>query len=595
MDRRSLFRMGGGGLVLGSAYLLSACQSPAPASPTAGSPSATSSSSSGASSSATSSSSVSSSTSGAAAAVAKPAPTALGLPSYIPLTNAPKPDLPSPNLAQFVEDGFLNYPANPVKALSAEAPGAGGPLDLFVTSFFPVPTPFDQNPAWQEMNRQLNANVRFNIVASADYNLKLATLMAGNDLPDIISLFPGLNAAPSIPQFLEAQSADLTPYLAGDAIKDYPNLANIPTAVWRNANTLINGRIRLVPIPRPLFATGSVLFYNKGVWDAELGADYTPKNADDFKRVLTQLNRPAENRYAIAVTSAGVGIAGFSQIFNAPNMWRLDNGKLIKDRETEEYKAAVGFIRDLYVGGLLHPNTIGSYQNQIQAARSDFIAGRFIVHMDGVGNAWADFWQRGLRNTPPVDSRPITPFPAYDGGRPAHHLTNGATAVNALKKASPDRVKEILRIMNWLAAPFGSQEDLLMYYGVKDVDYTLDAQHNPLPTPQGVPDASNVPWRFIARGVQVLYNPGIPDYARIQQAAESRWAPVGVFDATLGYYSATAFSKTRSLDLTFTDGLTDIVAGRRPFSDYDQLVKDWQSAGGEQMRSEFLDSMAKAA
>jgi putative aldouronate transport system substrate-binding protein len=531
-----------------------------------------------------------------------PAPTvppgpaaAQGFPSYVPLQSGPRPDLPSPNPTQFVEDGFVNYPANPAKALPAEPPGQGNTLDLFVTSFFPVPSPFEQNKAWQEMNRQLNQTVRFNIVPSSDYNVKLATLMAGNDLPDVISLFPGLNAAPSIPEFLQARCADLTPFLAGDAIKAYPNLANIPTAVWQKANTQIDGHMWLTPIPRPLFATGSVLFYNKGVWDQEIGPDYTPRNADDFKRVLTQLNRPAENRYAIAVSASGFGMLGFSQIFGAPNSWRLDEGKLIKDREAEEYKAAVGWVRDLYTAGLFHPNTVGSYLNQVQATRSDFIAGRFMVHMDGVGNAWADFWQRGLRANPVVDSRPITPFPAYDGGRPAHYLTNGATSVNALRKATPERIREILRIMNWLAAPFGSAEDQLTYYGIEGIDFNRDDNGNPIPTTQGVPDASNAPWRFIARSVQVLYNPGIPDYARIQQAAETKWAPVGIFDATLGYYSATAFSKTRALDQTFNDGVTDIVVGRRPFADYDQLVKDWQTAGGDRMRSEFLDSMSKAA
>src|SRR5205823_5298778 len=113
---------------------------------------------------------------------------------------------------------------------------------------------------------------------------------------------------------------------------------------------------------------------------------------------------PLKNRYAIAVSGAGFGMLGFSQIFNAPNSWRLDGGKLIKDREAEEFKASVGFVRDLYVAGLFHPNKGGSYSLQVQATRSDFIAGRFMVHMDSVVNAWADFWQRGLRANPPVDS-----------------------------------------------------------------------------------------------------------------------------------------------------------------------------------------------
>ena len=42
------------------------------------------------------------------------------------------------------------------------------------------------------------------------------------------------------------------------------------------------------------------------------------------------------------------------------------------------------------------------------------------------------------------------------------------------------------------------------------------------------------------------------------------------------------------------DGITDIVAGRRPIADYDQLVKDWQSGGGEQIRKELQDALTAA-
>ncbi len=38
--------------------------------------------------------------------------------------------------------------------------------------------------------------------------------------------------------------------------------------------------------------------------DREIGAEYNPKNADDFKRVLLQLNRPDSNRWAIGTTDS---------------------------------------------------------------------------------------------------------------------------------------------------------------------------------------------------------------------------------------------------------------------------------------------------
>jgi len=43
------------------------------------------------------------------------------------------------------------------------------------------------------------------------------------------------------------------------------------------------------------------------------------------------------------------------------------------------------------------------------------------------------------------------------------------------------------------------------------------------------------------------------------------------------------------------DDIVDLVVGRRPFSDYEQIVKDWQANGGEQIRAEYQESIATSA
>jgi putative aldouronate transport system substrate-binding protein len=42
------------------------------------------------------------------------------------------------------------------------------------------------------------------------------------------------------------------------------------------------------------------------------------------------------------------------------------------------------------------------------------------------------------------------------------------------------------------------------------------------------------------------------------------------------------------------DGIRDIIAGRRPIGDYDQLLSDFRTGGGEQMRKELQDAIATA-
>ena len=101
------------------------------------------------------------------------------------------------------------YPKSPVKALPPTPPGLGSKVLYYTNNSAPAPpTPLDQNKAWQAVNKELNAEVSFTIIAQADYLAKLATVMAGNDLPDIM-LIPGANASGA------AQVQGLTQFLGG--------------------------------------------------------------------------------------------------------------------------------------------------------------------------------------------------------------------------------------------------------------------------------------------------------------------------------------------------------------------------------------------
>src|SRR5579884_824121 len=226
------------------------------------------------------------------AATAAPASAASprGYPTSVPDTLSPKPDLPS--TGQWIDNAYLNYPANPTKS-ATEAPGRGGSMTYFNQAVYPPATPLENNAAWQEVNKQLNMEVRVNFTTPADYPAKLAALMAGSDLPDMFALWQGLGTAQRLSEFLQAQAADLTPFLAGDAIKQYPNLAVLPQYAWKNSGAVINGHVYLLPVQQ--YRVGPIMFNNSRIWDSEIGPNYAPKDADDFKRVLLQLTRPKDN------------------------------------------------------------------------------------------------------------------------------------------------------------------------------------------------------------------------------------------------------------------------------------------------------------
>ncbi|HEV7663072.1 MAG TPA: extracellular solute-binding protein [Chloroflexota bacterium] len=516
-------------------------------------------------------------------------------PTYVAAASGPKPDVPASGPGY--DDGFNSFPINPAKAMPGDPPGTGSTVKIMSIALFPPPTPLAQNPAWQAVNKALNANVQFDVVTQADYPVKLGTVMASSDIPDMLYIYAPANssstlaAANGLPQFLQSQAADLTPYLAGDAARDYPNLAAIPTPAWKNAGCVYQGHLYLVPLHR--YLPGQMFVKNVDVWDAELGPNYIPKNADDFKRVLLALTKPQQGFFGIAAAQDSVmHLTTFASIFGAPNGWRLDpGGALVKDVETAEFKAATAYVRDLFASGVFHPDSLNMASNVI--ARTQFYARKFAIHRDPI-NGWQDAWRHALQATPPFNVRPLPLFSAHDGGKTSHFVTGGHLWATALKKGTPERTKELLRIMNWLAAPFGSAEDQLLTFGLKDVDYTLDERGNPTLTPQGNSDANYVPWKYTAQHPLVFFSPDLPDYAGVMAETEKMMMPSAVSDPTFGQISPTAFAKGFTLSQALNDGLVDIMVGRRQMSDYEQLVTDWQNNGGEQIRKEFAASIAAA-
>ena len=560
-SRRTFLRSAGGFAVLG---VLAACTSPAP--PTTGGPGA-----------------------------APPAPggavtkTANLLPAYVPVVGPQKPDLPSTGPG--IDEAWINFPKQTFKSVQ-DTPGTGKDISIVSGSAWPPYTPADQNPMLQELNKRLNVNLKLDITTISDYNTKFNTLVAGSNLPDVF----WVGQTPNLVDFLKQQCADLTPFLAGDAVKSYPNLANLNTNTWKG--TIFGGAI--MGLPSPLGAMGNIIQVNKTRWDAEIGADVRPKNADELKKIMQQLTNPQQNKWAIASGSTdpyGILTGWFSMMFGAPNGWGADNGKLTNYRETEAFKSSIGYLRDLVQLGVFHPK---SPTYDAVAAKGDHLTGQFVMIQGVFYGNHVDMWNRGVAANPKVQFTLLEPISA-NGGKvvnwsssyiwPRSYLAPG---IWAFKKAPKERIEELLRVWNWICGPFGSEERLLWEYGVEGIDYNRDANGNVVQTQRGPADSTFVPIRFGPHSPDTLYNPPTPDYGPEMQKLEQRMVPLGVMDPTLGLYAPTDGAKGAPLNATFSAAMTDIVAGRRPVDQIQQVINDWKSGGGDQIRTEYEQALTAA-
>jgi putative aldouronate transport system substrate-binding protein len=552
--RRDVIRLSGRVLVGGSAWLAAACSLvPRAASPTVAP---------------TAAATVSSARGGQ-------------LPAYIPLQPV-KPDLPSEVEGQ--EAAYLSYPRDAVPSVQ-QPPGKGGDVEILVWN--PGPPLSDQNLLWKELNKQVGANLKFNAVAVPDYPTKLNTVLASGTLPDTIFISNG-TSVDRLPEFVQAQCANLTPYLGGEAVKDYPNLASLPTRSWRAG--VFNNALYGIPIASPPFS--AALWVHQQLMDG-IGAGQ-PHTADEFKDILRRLTRPQEGVWGlIAESGSAYGVTNglYTSIFRVPNNWRLEpSGSLTRNYEVEEFKASVSYAREIFAAGYYSPNVLTSTN---ASGRAEFAGRKVAMRYDGFGGAGAvQYLNAAATLSPPSVLRRIRPF-AYDGGRPSFYLANGNFGYHLLKKASPERIREILGIFNFFAAPFGTREYLLTRYGLPNTHHTLDAAGNPVLTDQGKADVSPV-FPYVASPTSVLYYPQSADFTRAAHADERAWIDAGVDDPTLGLYSPTAASRGPVLDRTLTEGVAEIVNGRMPLSELDGLVAAWKSGGGDQIRREFEQALQAA-
>jgi putative aldouronate transport system substrate-binding protein len=505
------------------------------------------------------------------------------LPTYQPLANLPPADLlGSPD--GLLAPGYLKYPTNLIKSVP-QPPGRGGEVNALTVSLSPAPTALENNVAWQQVNKEVGVSLRIPSISTADYPTRLNTVMAGADLPDIIAAAIFSTTAPNIGDFLNSACADLTPYLSGDAVKEFPNLANLPSSAW--TPMVYNNKIMAVPVSAGGVRTSPLMLVRWG--DLERAGISKISSPDEFMGVAKQLNNPGGTRWALGGNTL---INWLAMVYGAPNGWREAGGKFTKDYETPEFKEAVAYHRALWDAGLFYPDSASLSGSP---AGAQYYAGRWIFspHASWSLVAYQTAWERANQADPTAKPRALLPFNKEGTGRAGQFIGLGSTGTIALKKASPDRIKELLGVLNYVSAPVGTSEALLMQYGIEGPEFTRDGNGNPVPTQQGIADLV-VPWKNIGGPPDYLFSSTSAEYVPVAYDTQKEHFAQTVPNPIAGLYSPTDASKGIVLRTAFIDKMNEILFGRQPVSTLDDAVKDWRTNGGDAMRAEYERAFQQA-
>ncbi|GAA2213541.1 extracellular solute-binding protein [Nonomuraea monospora] len=495
-------------------------------------------------------------------------------PAYVPFAG-PKPDAPGDDTG--VQPLYLKYPETLVQSVN-DTVGDGSKVTALVVTYGPPPTPVAQNRYWQAINKALNVDLQVTVVPDPEYGQKMTTLMAsGSDLPDII-MFTNL-ALPHSLEFIQARCADLSEFIGGDAVKQYPNLANIPAYAWKGMGR-VSGKLYGVPLERPTPANS--LFVNRTAMDeAGIPKTWTTEQYLEAMKELSAARKWGLGWYKTLFGGLGA-VTYHAGSLGAPNTWSLADGRFTTTLATPQFEQALDVMRKLAEAKSVHPDSLTVSSTDMQT----------YFHNGTVASV-----QDGFGSMSPTTLTKINDRFELDLGHPYGPDATpwqgpGMFGYVTFKKAAPERIKMLLRISDYLSAPFGTKEYELANYGVEGVHFTKDGDGIKTLDLFQTENNNTLPFRYLGAAPSVLYLPGHPRTAQATYDWQKATLPRSVANPANGLRSATSVSKGAAMNQIMGDGIAAVVFGRKPLSAWKDIVTQWRNAGGDQVARELAEEHA---
>lgn len=490
------------------------------------------------------------------------------LPAFVPNSTI-KPDIPSvAGGADIATDpGFLTYPAKQARTVDG-VPGKGGSYTAVTPLWGTVPSP--DNSFCQAMNKALGVNLTVKPTDGNNYLTIVPTMTSAKKLPDWIQLPAWWNSGFNTGGLAGTQLADLTPHLAGDKIKKYPNLASLPSGAWQAGAW--GNKIYGIPSYSSSCVVAGTTFYRRDVLDAKgVTADQVTSAADLFA-------------LGKELTDAKHGVWAFDDVWTylfpfwgVPNKWKVENGKLINKYEMPEFLEALDWHYKLARSGYMHPDALAG---QEASAGTRFYSGKVLISGGGTG-AWnLSDQQSGAAANKDYRRGAFDIFAADGTSKPSLFLGNSTGVISYLNnRLSKDQIEELLAVANYLAAPYGSAEYTMVNFGVEGVHHTM-AKGVPTFTDAGKKYTQPQTYSFLASCPQVVSNPGADqvtkDFTAWQSANVTHLYKPVFWNMNISLPASLA---TADAAQSVEDTIKDCCHGKQKVSDVQAAISAWKSSG----------------
>ncbi|MER6089817.1 Tat pathway signal sequence domain protein [Streptomyces bluensis] len=493
------------------------------------------------------------------------------LPMYI-ASNVAQPDLPPKNGSAAGYTGKVD-----LAALATSAPdklGTGAPLKIMAPLWGTPPKP--GNPYYKTLDEVVGTKITWQNQDGQTYGEKLGAVLASSSIPDMV-VVPSWELVGKISNAVTAKFMDLGPYLAGDKVKKYPNLAAIPSDAWRMG--IFGGALRGIPMPAAP-VPNIVPYYRKDIFDAK---GYTvPKSADEFLSWAKEATSAKAKVWACSdMRWSAAGI--FGVLPAGPLGWNIgDDGKLTYRIEHPEYLEHLEWVRKLFAAGVVHPDDKANTGDPAQR----FTSGQTLVYNQNMSD-WYGKTTEQAQSNPDFEIDGMDFF-AADGGKPTLYANPPASIWSMIRKgASKETIENALAAANFAAAPYGTKERMYVDYGVEGTHYTVK-NGVPIKNDRGVQEVNNA-WALLAAPAPYLAH---PDVARKQVEWQQRQGAFVKKTSTFGM-NIVEPSRYANLSSQFEQLEIDFVRGNKKLSDVQQAISTWKSSGGDKLRDWYKQLLDK--
>ncbi|MFJ9105335.1 extracellular solute-binding protein [Streptomyces sp. NPDC102405] len=496
------------------------------------------------------------------------------LPAFVASTVA-DPDLPSKNGSAAGYTGKVDLAA--LKASVPEKLGTGAP--------FKIMSPFWGSPPkagcayYTALDAAAGTKVTWQNQDGNTYGQKLGAVLASSSIPDMV-VVPSWELVGKIANAVTAKFMDLGPYLAGDKVKKYPNLAAIPSDAWRMG--IFGGALRGIPMPAAT-ANWITPLYRKDLFDKK--GYSVPKSPDEFMSWAKEATSAKAKVWACGDMTwsawSNFGVRG-----SGPIGWDIgSDGKLTYRIEQPEYLEALEWVRKLFDAGVVHPDDKARTGDQGQR----FTAGQILVYNTNIAD-WYGKVSEQAQSNPDLQIDAIDLYGA-DGGDPTLYASSPATIWSLIRKgASKTTIENALAAANFSAAPYGTKERMLVDYGVEGTHYTVK-DGVPVKNDLGNSEVLNA-WVMLAAPAAYYAHPDFPEVARKQVEWQQR---MGAFMKKTATFGMNIVEPTRYANLSsqFEQLEIDYVRGNRKLSDVQAAISTWKSSGGDKLRDWYKELIDK--